>query len=497
MNSRLCRMSFFCFAVSTFWGMTLFSAQAGPADLASLEKSLQTLQAELKTYQEKTDIQARQIDTQGKEIAHLKNQLGNLPDKTGIPYIPSKDENTFKQQVRDVLQEFRLSERQETPEEKRLETVYDDGFYLKGKDDTLRIGGWYQGDVNVYDRGNEGDDRFRNRAVRLDIRGVLEDYFEYRLYTQFAGTSANLQEAWLMYKYFPFARIKFGQVLVPFSLESQYSARWIDFVEKSIGVSNLQPAEDVGLMVFGNPLGGRIEYGAGIFNGRARTLEDNNDAFDLGGRLVLAPFIGSKNNLLKDFYVGGSIITGRSEETLATTGFTTAGGNKFFTYAANTRHADDRTKFGSELQWIYGPGDIKAEYVAARFKDVDRLDLKRDVNLDSWYVSGTYILTGERKVRNKPINPKHVFSLKDGGWGAWEVGLRFEQFFVNEAPLALGLATGTDEVNAYTFGLNWWPNKHIRIMADYTFNKFSDAVQIGNESQDSEHLFLGRIQYDF
>lgn len=93
--------------------------------------------------------------------------------------------------------------------------------------------------------------------------------------------------------------------------------------------------------------------------------------------------------------------------------------------------------------------------------------------------------------------PNHIFSIKDGTWGAWEAGFRFEQFFVNNAPFELGLATGTDRVNAYTFGLNWWPNRHIRLMADYVFNDFASPVQIGSESQNSEHLFLGRLQYDF
>lgn len=468
-------------------------ARAELADLESLRKMVTSLQSQMSGYQRRMDQQAKMIEVQGKEIANLKNRLDAAFEKGTVP----QGGQALREQVWEVIKEFRLSEKEETPAEKKLVTIYDDGFYLKGKDDTLKIGGWYQGDVNIVDRGNEANDRFRNRNVRLDIRGVLEDVFEYRLYPQFAGASANLQEAWLAYKYFPFARVKFGQFKVPFSLESQYSSQWLDFVEKSRGVANLEPAEDLGLMLFGNPFGGIVEYGAGIFNGRLRTLEDNNDNFDLGGRLVLAPFIKSQDNLLHDFYIGGSVITGHSDETLAGGGFTTASGNRFLTYAANTRHANNRTRFGGELQWIYGPGDIKAEYVAARLNDVERLGTTTGVNVDSWYASASYILTGERKVRNKGIVPKKPFSIKDGGLGAWEVAFRFEQFFVNDNPFSLGFATGTDHVDAYTAGLNWWLNRHIRLMFDYELNRFSNAVQIGSESQNQEHLFLGRAQYDF
>ncbi len=470
-----------------FLGICFFSsqaeAQAASGELAALKKTIQGLQ--------------KQIQIQGEEIASLKNQFARVEGGRVPGYVVPKDQEAFKKSVFDTLQEIRLSEKKETVEEKELRTLYDDGFYLKGKDDTLKIGGWYQGDVIFYDRENEGNARFRNRRVRLDIRGVLEDYFEYRLFTQFAGSSASLQEAWLMYKYFPSARIKLGQFKVPFSLESQYSSLWTDFIEKSIGVANLEPAEDVGLMIYGNPFKGVVEYALGTFNGRARLSEDNNDNFDIAGRLVLAPFKTSKNDLWRELYLGGSFTLGHSDETLAGTGFTTAGGSRFFTYASSARHADTRTRFGGEMQWIFGPGDIKAEYVAGRFGDVERGGLQGDVDIDSWYVSTSYLLTGERKVRDKWVSPKKIFSIPDGGWGAWEAAIRFEQFFVNETPITLGLATGVDRVDAYTLGLNWWPNKHIRLMFNYVLNDFSDSAALGAEPQSSEHLWLGRAQYNF
>lgn len=470
----------------TFLALGLFlvpiQSYASPTEIEAMKQTLEVLQ--------------KQIRIQGEEIAALKNQLEQKEAPRPV-YLPPKDDEAFREQMQEMAQEFLLSKKEEIPEEKELVTLYDDGFWLKGKDDTIRIGGWWQGDLNIYDRGNEGNSRFRNRRARLDFRGVLEDYFEYRLFTQFAGTAANLQEAWLLYKYFPSARIKFGQFKVPFSLESQYSSLWVDFIEKSLGVGNLEPAEDLGLMIYGNPWGGIVEYAVGTFNGRTRVLEDNNDAFDLAGRLVLAPFKKLQQEGLRDFYVGGSLTWGHSDETLAGTGFTTAGGTRFLTYGTNARHANDRTRFGSELQWIYGPGDIKAEYVAARFNDVERVLEEDDVNVDSWYVSASYILTGERKIRDKALVPKRVFSLKDGGRGAWELAFRFEQFFVNETPFVLSLISGTNRVDAYTAGVNWWPNKHIRLMFDYTLNHFNDPVPIGGEVEGSEHLLFSRAQYNF
>lgn len=412
------------------------------------------------------------------------------------PEIPG-DKQSLKKIIWETIKEFRLYERTNGKEDESLRTIYDDGFYLIGKDDTLKIGGWYQGDLNAFTHKNDGNTRFRNRRARLDIRGILEDHFEYRLFPQFAGASANLQEAWLEYKYFPNFRMKLGQFKVPYSLESQYSSLWTDFVEKSIGVESLEPAEDIGFMIFGNPFQGRLEYAVGAFNGRSRTLEDNNDALDGATRIIYAPFKTSGNDTWKDLYIGGSITIGQSKEDLGDTGFSTAGGNRFATYGAATRHADERRRYGAELQWIFGPGDIKSEYVVAKFDEVDRSGQKEDVDIDAWYLSFSYFLTGEKKPKNRWIVPNKNFSWKEGG-GAWEMAVRIEQFHItNESPFLAGLLTGSNSANAVTAALNWWPNKHTRLMLNYEFTNLDEGVLVGGEVENDESLFLLRAQYNF
>jgi hypothetical protein len=48
--------------------------------------------------------------------------------------------------LRDLISGIRLTDVKETPEEEELKTLYDDGFFLIGEDDQLRIGGWLQFD---------------------------------------------------------------------------------------------------------------------------------------------------------------------------------------------------------------------------------------------------------------------------------------------------------------------------------------------------------------
>jgi phosphate-selective porin len=83
-----------------------------------------------------------------------------------------------------------------------------------------------------------------------------------------------------------------------------------------------------------------------------------------------------------------------------------------------------------------------------------------------WYVSGTWVLTGERKARG-PDNPHRP--LFQGGYGAVEVGARIEQLAfwsdgtgqVSTSPRAEVILRQSDR--AATFGVNWFPNRWTKV----------------------------------
>jgi phosphate-selective porin OprO/OprP len=85
------------------------------------------------------------------------------------------------------------------------------------------------------------------------------------------------------------------------------------------------------------------------------------------------------------------------------------------------------TLLGGELAVVYGPLSFQSEYTCA---EVDR-DLGGNLDFYGYYTYASWFLTGEsRNYRpNKGIFdlivPKKPFSLKSGGLGAWEIGVRF------------------------------------------------------------------------
>jgi phosphate-selective porin len=143
-------------------------------------------------------------------------------------------------------------------------------------------------------------------------------------------------------------------------------------------------------------------------------------------------------------------------------------------------------RYAGDLAWLIGPGSLKFEcdiQENARnslVPDGSNLD---DVVATGWYVSATYILTGEDKVLNGPIVPRHPFSpFPDRmGPGAWELAIRYaELVFDSDSPLNFfngnlaqaqilgGGMTAINGTQALSLGFNWYLNERVRTMFNWT-----------------------------
>ena len=254
-----------------------------------------------------------------------------------------------------AIERFRLTGEKTTPEEKRLETVYDEGFFLKGADDQLRIGGWLQADSRWFmDSDHPENDTFLIRRARLDIRGVLENDWGYRLYGTLIGErNGILQEGWLEYRKYGALRIRAGQVYEPFSMEAVYSSRWTDLIERAMIVNALAPQEDIGIMAFGKIYEDQLVWAVGAFNGQGRNREAVVDDKDLTTRLVYSPFLHADSlPWLKDLYLGGSFSTGNNERDLSGNDFSTQAFTPFYDFQQVVAMDDRLTRWGLEAEYL-------------------------------------------------------------------------------------------------------------------------------------------------
>ena len=499
-----CKMKRSCFnqmACVTFLGMALVSCWFqffdAPAFAQGSEKELRERIEKL----EKVILDYKRImEGHEEELRAVKAQLNKQATTVDQKIEAAVKKPEHLEYFREIMQSIRLTEKEETPEEQRLRTLYDEGFYLKGVDDQLRIGGWLQADSRWFlDSGHPENDTFLIRRARLDIRGVLENDWGYRLYGTLIGErNGILQEGWLEYRKYGGLRIRAGQIFEPFSLEAVYSARWTDFLERAMIVNALSPQEDVGIMAFGKVYQDQLTWALGFFNGQGRNRDAVVDDKDFTTRLVYSPFLHSGSlPWLKDLYVGGSFSTGNNERDLSGSDFTTQAFTPFFDFQPGVTQDDRLTRWGLEIEYLYGPLNVKTEFLSGHFKTVRSGNRFGELDVNGFYLNLGYILTGEDSPRDLPIKPRTNFDPSQGGWGAWQLVARYQVLTTNEDLLNLGLARGTDKAQSVTIGLNWFPNRHIRFQFNFDHAWFEDEIIVEGLPLKSENTFTARFLYDF
>jgi phosphate-selective porin OprO and OprP len=121
--------------------------------------------------------------------------------------------------------------------------------------------------------------------------------FEYRLELDFAdATTGAVKDAFVQWRLARSIAVRVGHVLVPYGLQTQTWNAYLEQVDVAAATSAFTLDRDVGLMVVGRPLAGRLEYELAALDGPRAPCPDNADGLrcdvvDLAyaARLVAAP----------------------------------------------------------------------------------------------------------------------------------------------------------------------------------------------------------------
>ena len=229
-------------------------------------------------------------------------------------------------------------------------------------------------------------------------------------------------------------------------------------------------------MVHGRFFKRGLNYWAGVFqhdgdNARSKKIEGGGRTF--AARVTGTPFRRLTSSSLGNVEVGTSFaISALSDDSFQPNGLrgrTVMTQDTFYDTVFVKGH---RRRWGADIDWSAGPASVRAEYT---WVSDDRLgqgigneDLP-DARARSWYVTGTWVLTGEDKKR--PLKPAEPFV--QGGVGAIEVAARFERLWFDSAG-------GTDQPfrnsraetifpasdRALTLGVNWTLNRFVKIQVN-------------------------------
>ncbi len=171
--------------------------------------------------------------------------------------------------------------------------------------------------------------------------------------------------------------------------------------------------------------------------------------------------------------------------------------------------------YGAELVASYGPFSVQAEYLGAQYnRNGNALAFANlngagvnglggtSLNFSGYYVYGTWYLTGESRAEaykvddyNQPATfgqIKILDPVSACGIGAWELAARFSELNLNSG----GIQGGSEQ--DVTIGLNWYPEKGFRLMANY-INVVQLSAPFNRPFLDGAHpnIFLMRAQVNW
>ena len=390
---------------------------------------------------------------------------------------------------------------------------------------------------------NIGADTFDIRRARIGFKAKYKEFYEAELNADIAtgGNTSVINTAWDV-AYFNVAwwkpvQFRFGLFKMPMNLEEITSSNNIDFMERSY-VNALSPQKEIGAMVHGVPYTG-ITYALAVSNGAAKNAESDirEDGKDVIGR-VTANFaeLMTVPNKEAIYHVGLSYSQGdQPQGVVGVNGRTESRGATFFRAPTLANGAPkgfqsvDRSRIGIEGAVAISQFKVQAEWLQQNndFKSNTR---GYDLDTTAWYAEALWAITGEKYADGYKngamgsIKPLKDFDPATFSGGAWEIGLRYNEFDASDydtlgvavktggavsdaafgANNAATKAAGFAKAKSYTAGVKFLPNSNMRFMLNYVKTDFSDVIGgatggiiLNNKRVNDEQAVLMRAQWMF
>ena len=372
---------------------------------------------------------------------------------------------------------------------------------FKTDEHKFRIGGRAQHDITLV--GNDGDGSVGSseqqfRRARIYLSGTAWEHWDWKFQFDLEDaddSSMSIEDAFIKYKGWGQASVTIGQRKAPFSLNELTSSKYITFIERAVP-SNLFTSESIGIgnrspgITLDNT-GKNHTLAGGFYLMRQRSGNEADsiserkidDGWGVTARATWLPINVSGKQLVHTAAAFGykhypnktvnrfRVRPGVSE------------GDRIVDSDGSLK-ADNFLGMNLEAASIWGPFSASAEYY---YGDFDGTGATGATDMEGFYVQGSYFLTGEnRRYKNGAFSSVKVKDpVGGGGWGGWEVGLRYSS-------TDLGVGIGADSGDVLTAALNWYVNNNMMFKLNYvkTFcdSGGSDNCDWGIGDGDPEYL---------
>lgn len=436
------------------------------------------------------------------------------------------DVAALREQIRQLDQKLRILERNiEIKDETATAaakaapvlTAGASGFIFSSADKkfSLRVRGNIQADARHYFDEKlptaDAPDAFVLRRIRPAFEGTVAEKYTFRIMPDFANNTVTLLDAWAAYKHADWLTVLAGKTKSPFDLERLVSQTNMVFIERSYP-TQLGPNRDTGFQFSGDLASGRLTYQAAYLDGASdggSVETDTNDGKDIVLRLFAQPFKSEEDSFLKGLGFGVAYSQGTREVgSGAPRALQTNSLLNFFSYGGNVRPDGDTTRISPQLTFAKGPFGVIASYTVSENELINAATAatataRRDLTTSAFAVNVNYVLTGEDTGYNTNPRPRQDFDLSKGTWGAWEIAARYSGLTVDSDAFT-GPGTGTfanrntqaRSVESWSFGLNWYLNRHVKSSINLEHSSF-DAAAGSTADFDDEIALLSRVQLQF
>lgn len=271
-------------------------------------------------------------------------------------------------------------------------------------------------------------------------------------------------------------QIQAGKFKMPFGLDTTTGVSHNDFIFRSLGSIYLTPSRDIGVMAHGRFFKRGLNYWTGVFrhdgdNARSKKIQGGDETF--AARVTGLPLRRVSADRLGQFEVGGAFaVTRVTDDSFRPNGLRGRTAVTQDTYFEQVYVKGTRFRYETDVDWTIGPASMRAEYTHVldqrRQQGFGDEDLP-DARYRAWYVSGTWILTGERKSR--PVKAGDDFLR--GGFGAVELAGRVERMWADSVdktdepfanPRAFTILPSGNKV--FTGGVNWTLNRFTKLQVN-------------------------------
>jgi len=392
--------------------------------------------------------------------------------------------------------------------EKEIRVYFKNGFKMRTLDNSFKFQaggrimhdwGFFSEDQKYITNYGAQENGARFRRVRLFMAGMLYKTIKFKWDIDVDGgaNGVTFKDMYIGMTRIPIlGDFQVGHFKRPASLDSVTSSKYLTFMERSL-TNTFFKTRNTGFAFFNQHFNKRLTWFTFINKETSERPPDFkiDGDWNITSRITGLPYISK--NAKRWAHLGISWSYEKATDNQVT--FAAARDTEIVSTILTTGAINARVFniLGLEGAVNWDQFSVQGEYVLT---DVDK-GVGQSGDLDSFYVQGSWYLTGEHRHYSRKngaigrFKPNHNFSWNKNwseghGTGALQFAVRYAELDLNDS--AVGIEGGKQ--SSFTVGLNWELNPMSRVMYNYVHADFSDRTGADSGNLSSN---LIRFQVDF